>query len=106
MWRIDRSLKLGGLSLKDLRSRHSQVAEAFETETIDIMSVVTDNEDDINELFVRLHSTLNDDQTIRIRCSAAHADYDDELLLSVEFKEDMPVSYAPTKRRASASCCI
>jgi predicted nucleotidyltransferase len=55
VWRADHNLKLGGLSLKDLRARHAIVAEAFETETIDIMSVVTDNEDDINELFVRLN---------------------------------------------------
>lgn len=53
--RHDRSLKLGGLSLKDLKARHSQVAEMFETETVDIMSVVTDDERDINELFVRLN---------------------------------------------------
>ena len=54
-WKFDKKLKLGGLSLKDLRSSHSAIAEAFETETVDIMSVVTDNEEDINELFVRLN---------------------------------------------------
>ena len=47
--------KLGGLSLKDLRKNHSIVAETFETETVDIMSVVTNDESDINELFVRLN---------------------------------------------------
>lgn len=55
VWRADRHLKLGGLSLKDLRSRYAAVAESFENETIDIMSVVTDNVEDINELFVRLN---------------------------------------------------
>jgi Protein of unknown function DUF262 len=55
IWRLDRRLKLGGLSLKDLRKGYPNVAEAFETETIDIMSVVTDNVEDINELFVRLN---------------------------------------------------
>ena len=56
IWRGDRSLRLGGLSLKDLRNgRYASVAEAFETETVDVMSVVTENEDDINELFVRLN---------------------------------------------------
>lgn len=54
-WRIDSRLKLGGLGLRDLRKSHPVVAEAFETETVDIMSVVTDNEEDINELFVRLN---------------------------------------------------
>jgi hypothetical protein len=55
VWRADKRLKLGGLSLKDLQNGHAAVAEAFMTETVDIMSVVTDNEDDINELFVRLN---------------------------------------------------
>lgn len=56
VWRANPKLKLGGLSLKDLRDgQYAAVAEAFETETVDIMSVVTDNEDDISELFVRLN---------------------------------------------------
>jgi hypothetical protein len=55
VWRTNPSLELGGLSLKDLRAHHASVAEVFATETIDIMSVVTDNEEDINELFVRLN---------------------------------------------------
>jgi Protein of unknown function DUF262 len=54
-WRQDPALKLGGLSLRDLRSHHPKVAEVFETETVDIMSVVTNDEADINELFVRLN---------------------------------------------------
>ncbi len=52
---MDRTLKLGGLSLKDLRNSYPSVAEAFETETVDVMSVVTNDEADINELFVRLN---------------------------------------------------
>jgi hypothetical protein len=54
-WRQDSALKLGGLSLRDLRNSYPVVAEAFETETVDIMSVVTNDEADINELFVRLN---------------------------------------------------
>lgn len=54
-WRVDPSVDLGGLSLRDLKSNHPSVAEAFETETVDIMSVVTNDEADINELFVRLN---------------------------------------------------
>lgn len=54
-WRNDDSLHLGGLSLRDLRSNYPAVAEAFETESLDIMSVVTSDEDEINELFVRLN---------------------------------------------------
>lgn len=55
IWRPNPALRLGGLSLKDLRSAYPTIAEAFETETVDIMSVVTDDEEDINELFVRLN---------------------------------------------------
>lgn len=54
-WRRDPTLKLGGLSLRDLRNSYPDVADAFETETFDVMSVITDDADDINELFVRLN---------------------------------------------------
>lgn len=54
-WRRDPNLNLGGLSLKDLRNNYPDIADAFETETFDVMSVVTDDEEDINELFVRLN---------------------------------------------------
>jgi hypothetical protein len=55
VWRDQPHLRLGGLSLRDLRNNHPEIAESFETETIDIMSVVTSDEADINELFVRLN---------------------------------------------------
>lgn len=55
VWRQDESLKLGGLSLRDLRSSYPTVAETFEAETMDFMSVATDDEADIHELFVRLN---------------------------------------------------
>ncbi|TMJ20589.1 MAG: DUF262 domain-containing protein [Alphaproteobacteria bacterium] len=55
VWRRDPSLKLGGLSLRDLRNSYPDIADAFETETFDVMSVVTDDSEDINELFVRLN---------------------------------------------------
>lgn len=55
VWRADPSLSLGGLSLKDLQARYPSVADDFETETLDIMSVSTRSEEDINELFVRLN---------------------------------------------------
>ena len=54
-WRKNPSLSLGGLSLRDLRSSYPLVADDFETETFDIMSVITSDEADINELFVRLN---------------------------------------------------
>ncbi len=53
--RSDPSLKLGGLSLKDLKNNYPVVADAFENYSLDIMSVVASREADINELFVRLN---------------------------------------------------
>lgn len=55
VWRKDPTLELGGLSLRDIRKNHSLVAEAFDNESWDVMSVIAENEDDINELFVRLN---------------------------------------------------
>lgn len=55
VWRRDPSLKLGGLSLRDIRKNHPLVGEAFDNESWDVMSVIAENEDDINELFVRLN---------------------------------------------------
>lgn len=51
----DPELKLGGLSLRDLRRSHRHVAEEFENFSFDIMSVVASDERDVNELFVRLN---------------------------------------------------
>lgn len=56
-YRKDESLQLGGLSLKDLRLRYGKVAEDFENASLDIMSVVAEDEADINEIFVRLNKS-------------------------------------------------
>jgi Protein of unknown function DUF262 len=53
--RSDPSLKLGGMSLRDLRRSYRHVADEFENFSFDIMSVVADDERDVNELFVRLN---------------------------------------------------
>lgn len=53
--RSDPALKLGGLSLRDLRRSHRHIADEFENFSFDIMSVVADDEKDVNELFVRLN---------------------------------------------------
>lgn len=55
VYRLNPSLQLGGLSLKDLKMNYAKIAETFETETVDVMSVTTNNEEEINELFVRLN---------------------------------------------------
>lgn len=53
--RTDPGLKLGGMSLRDLRRNHRHVADEFENFSFDIMSVVAEDERDVNELFVRLN---------------------------------------------------
>lgn len=57
IFRADRSLKLGGLGIKDLRRSHRHVAEEFENASLDIMSVYAEDEKDVNELFVRLNKS-------------------------------------------------
>lgn len=54
-WRGDSTLHLGGLSLRDLQNRFTSVAEEFENSNLLIMSVFTDDETLINDLFVRLN---------------------------------------------------
>jgi hypothetical protein len=51
-------LKLGGLSYLDLKLNHSRVAEKLESYVPAIMSVITDEEDKVDEMFVRLNSGL------------------------------------------------
>lgn len=49
------SLRLGGLAFKDLLKSFPEVAERFEEYELSVMSVITDDEKLINELFVRLN---------------------------------------------------
>ena len=51
----DRKLKLAGLTFKDLKARYPEVATAFENFNLNVMSVITDEEGKINDLFVRLN---------------------------------------------------
>lgn len=51
----DHSLKLGGLTYSDLKSNHPKIASKFEEYNLHVMSVITDDEARINELFVRLN---------------------------------------------------
>lgn len=53
----DPSQKLGGLSFKDLSQNYPKVARKFENYNLTVMSVITDDESKINELFVRLNSS-------------------------------------------------
>jgi len=49
------SLAIGGLSYKDLKANHPSVASRFDNYNLTVMSVITDEEGRINELFVRLN---------------------------------------------------
>ncbi len=51
----DPSLSLAGLSYKDLQRRYPQVASRFDNFNLSVMTVITDEEPKINELFVRLN---------------------------------------------------
>ncbi len=53
----DPFLKLGGLGYQDLKRGYPEVAERFENFNLAVMSVFTDEEGKINELFVRLNSS-------------------------------------------------
>lgn len=48
-------LKLGGLSYLDLKQNYADVAEIFETFNLSVMSVIASDEEQINDLFVRLN---------------------------------------------------
>lgn len=53
----DPSLKLGGLGYQDLKNSYPEIAERFENFNLSVMSVFTDDEGKINELFVRLNKS-------------------------------------------------
>jgi len=50
-------LRLGGLAYKDLVSSYPKIARKFENASLPIMSVITDDEQKINELFIRLNTS-------------------------------------------------
>lgn len=52
----DPNLELGGLGLAELRVNYPLIAQGFEDFHLTVVSVITNDEDRINELFVRLNS--------------------------------------------------
>ena len=53
----DATVRLSGLTYSQLKSRHPRVASKFENFNLSVMSVITDDEARINDLFVRLNSS-------------------------------------------------
>ncbi len=51
----DPSAELGGLGLKDLHAGYPHVAERFEEYELGVMSVITREEERVNDLFIRLN---------------------------------------------------
>jgi hypothetical protein len=55
VWARDPSLRVGGLSYKDLQKNYPKDASKFANASLTVMRVITDEEAKINELFVRLN---------------------------------------------------
>jgi hypothetical protein len=53
----DLSVRIAGLNYSQLKSRHPKIASRFENFNLSVMSVITDDEARINDLFVRLNSS-------------------------------------------------
>lgn len=51
----DPSIKLGGLGYKDLKQKYADIVEEFDNANLTIMSVQSNSEELINDLFVRLN---------------------------------------------------
>lgn len=50
-------LELSGLFYKDIKQRYAEVADRIDQFNLDVMSVITDEEAKINDLFIRLNSS-------------------------------------------------
>lgn len=57
VYREDPDLNLGGYSFSDLQKNYPRISRKFENSNLTVMSVITDDESQINELFVRLNSS-------------------------------------------------
>lgn len=55
IWTEEPALQLGGLSYKDLQASYPKVASKFANFNLTVMSVITDEEGKINDLFIRLN---------------------------------------------------
>jgi len=96
----DPELKLGGLGYKDLKARYPHIAEEFENHNLSVMSVVTDDEELINELFVRLNrskpltgaeirNAMNGPVPQILREIASHSFFTDYIRFSTKRGEDL-----------------
>jgi len=56
-FRDDPTLKVGGLKYSQIVKKHPKISRVFDNYNLTVMSVITDEEASINELFVRLNSS-------------------------------------------------
>jgi hypothetical protein len=55
VYESDPNIKIGGLGYPDLKKNHPDIADIFDNYNLSVMRVLTDDENKINELFVRLN---------------------------------------------------
>lgn len=53
----DNSIKLGGMTARDLEREHSRIFQRIQSFPLSVMSVITNQVDRINDLFVRLNKS-------------------------------------------------
>ena len=79
----DSSIRLGGMTIRDLENKHSRIAQRIQSFPLSVMSVITNQVDRINDLFVRLNkskpltgaevrSAMTGEVSVYIRQLAAH----------------------------------
>ena len=51
------TLTLAGLSYKDLKAKHPKIASKFDNFNLSVISIITDSEAMINEMFIRLNNS-------------------------------------------------
>ncbi|KPF91395.1 hypothetical protein IP81_10755 [Novosphingobium sp. AAP83] len=57
IYKKETSFNLGKLSYRDLQSRYPRIADEFDNASLDFMSVFSDDEEDIHEIFIRLNKS-------------------------------------------------
>lgn len=55
IWRLDDSLNIGGLFYKDIELNYHKIANIIDNYIIDVISVSTEDQEDINRIFKRLN---------------------------------------------------
>jgi hypothetical protein len=95
----DSTVRIAGLNFTQLKSRHPKIASRFENFNLSVMSVITDDEARINDLFVRLNSSkplsgaevrnaMAGDVPILIREIAQHPFFTQKVSFNINRRQD------------------